>query len=537
MKKIFTLVTLMLLALSLVACTSETRVYTVTFDSRNDTVHTTQEVMNGSYAVEPKDPVKDGFIFKYWSLLLDGEPFKFAETKITKNITLYALWETPEEKPQTLLVERMNMVDVVTTEPARRNKSRMSTTSTLNLLGQTNYFQNFDFDTIVIYPGISSISVSVVINDPDYNFITLSYIQINGKKYSQYSEVKVKIDEITGENGDRSGLELTIPQIEVSDPTDGLYTVEVVRYFAKKESTNELSAPMNPEESLLSINLNELDGYHLYSDRETHQAALKTVEKLNNLLSILEYKQLGGVNKQYTMTALDAPANPIEQGISHILTYDLHVLLEEEVIHRTGSEHPHQVDLDLLNDLYGGGPKNGIMRPYYAWADYALINKKIEYNTLTKLSLNLFNKKESLANTEISLGDYELSIIVEQEARANVGYLDYRPNDETQEDHSIRLNQMGYTDHTIFLNQSIVLHDGTLFLNIYDFELLNDLEFYINTESNENMIALRYKGSKEHIIDIAIAEWNIEANLIPYSGTHVIDLKASYQWATQILPS
>ena len=76
--------------------TTEPPVYTVSFTGNgvSKTTHPAQRVQAGQYATQPKNPYYEGGDFTEW--LLDGEPFDFATTPITGNITLeagYALYE------------------------------------------------------------------------------------------------------------------------------------------------------------------------------------------------------------------------------------------------------------------------------------------------------------------------------------------------------------------------------------------------------------------------------------------------------------
>ncbi len=65
--------------------------YTVTFDSDGGTDVNTQEIKEGELAYySPLKPLKENYVFQYWSL--NGEEFDF-NTPITEDITLVAVWE------------------------------------------------------------------------------------------------------------------------------------------------------------------------------------------------------------------------------------------------------------------------------------------------------------------------------------------------------------------------------------------------------------------------------------------------------------
>ena len=68
--------------------------FKVTFNENNggDAV-SYYTVKRGETVSKPKDPIKEGYTFKYWSY--KGEEFDF-DTKITKNITLDANYDEIE---------------------------------------------------------------------------------------------------------------------------------------------------------------------------------------------------------------------------------------------------------------------------------------------------------------------------------------------------------------------------------------------------------------------------------------------------------
>ncbi len=68
---------------------------TVTFDSSGGSAVASQDLLANDTAIEPEDPVRDGFDFVGWQL--DGADFDFAAA-VSEDITLTAVWET--EKPK-----------------------------------------------------------------------------------------------------------------------------------------------------------------------------------------------------------------------------------------------------------------------------------------------------------------------------------------------------------------------------------------------------------------------------------------------------
>jgi len=68
-------------------------VYTVTFEAGDDASTVTPEVVTaGQPAVKPADPVKEGYIFKYWYKGSSAVAYNFDNT-VRQSFTLYALWE------------------------------------------------------------------------------------------------------------------------------------------------------------------------------------------------------------------------------------------------------------------------------------------------------------------------------------------------------------------------------------------------------------------------------------------------------------
>ena len=66
--------------------------YTVTFDTDEGTVPSTEEVSYGDKVTEPTtDPIRTGYTFAGWQLEGETTAFDF-NTPITGNITLKAIW-------------------------------------------------------------------------------------------------------------------------------------------------------------------------------------------------------------------------------------------------------------------------------------------------------------------------------------------------------------------------------------------------------------------------------------------------------------
>ena len=76
---------------------------TVKFDTNGGNEIASQTVTSNIKAAEPTKPTKDGYLFDGW--YTDGEftsEYDF-DTKVTKNITLYAKWTEIEKEPDNRL--------------------------------------------------------------------------------------------------------------------------------------------------------------------------------------------------------------------------------------------------------------------------------------------------------------------------------------------------------------------------------------------------------------------------------------------------
>lgn len=80
---------------------------TVVFDSCGGTAVETVTVKNKGTVQKPADPTREGYTFEYWAL--DGEKFDFS-TKITKDITLVAVWKEISTEPVKKIATPTNVV-------------------------------------------------------------------------------------------------------------------------------------------------------------------------------------------------------------------------------------------------------------------------------------------------------------------------------------------------------------------------------------------------------------------------------------------
>ncbi len=100
MKKTLTVLMMVLLAAMLIiSCDNkakepEVKTYTVTFSTgEGGSDIASQSIEEGKTATKPADPTRTGYVFVRWSATENGEKaFDFTNTKITADITIYAVW-------------------------------------------------------------------------------------------------------------------------------------------------------------------------------------------------------------------------------------------------------------------------------------------------------------------------------------------------------------------------------------------------------------------------------------------------------------
>ncbi len=79
----------------------EESVYKITFDPGNGEALFTEVVEKNKKAIRPKDPIREGYTFVYWTL--DDDSFSFNQ-KITEDITLVAKWRHDEAEVKECIV-------------------------------------------------------------------------------------------------------------------------------------------------------------------------------------------------------------------------------------------------------------------------------------------------------------------------------------------------------------------------------------------------------------------------------------------------
>ncbi len=110
--------------------------YTVTFydpDNAydNNTAQKPQIILKDQLAVQPPDPIKDGFTFDGWKTAAEnGQPFDFESTKITQITSIYASW-IDNTKPKHKVTIKVRLDD---TEWTNHNKTFMLKNSDNSLI-------------------------------------------------------------------------------------------------------------------------------------------------------------------------------------------------------------------------------------------------------------------------------------------------------------------------------------------------------------------------------------------------------------------
>ncbi|MGN1189697.1 MAG: leucine-rich repeat protein, partial [Candidatus Ornithospirochaeta sp.] len=100
MKRRMIVVAIVAFLMLFMACNPETPVqyHKVNYIGTDGKIMETHEVENGKTDTPPKDPVKEGYSLKGWSLNEDGEDLFNFNTPITSEITLYPVWKANSYK-------------------------------------------------------------------------------------------------------------------------------------------------------------------------------------------------------------------------------------------------------------------------------------------------------------------------------------------------------------------------------------------------------------------------------------------------------
>lgn len=228
----------------------ERKTITVTFDTNGGNTIPSQTISWGGKVSRPTNPSKYGYTFKAWHQN-DGTLFDF-NTEITKDITIYAYWESKEIQIRYSLDG--NIIDELTT---KANVGTIYKPSTNVLNGRENYS-----DKILLgytYNNGGKVNYNESITIPDNGNLTLNVVYVNNNSIKCEVSQTIKDKEcnqfdddfytnttgnitakITSENSSGSpSINCSISGSNTSSKNGNTYTVN-----SEKEGTNTISASM-----------------------------------------------------------------------------------------------------------------------------------------------------------------------------------------------------------------------------------------------------------------------------------------------------
>lgn len=163
LKKLFSVYILLLVSLLIVGCQPAVKeTFTVTFNVDGGSAVAAQTIEKGKLALEPEDPVKEGFSFVRWYVTDSGVAFDFT-TPITEDITINALWEAVVNNTALIEADIQNVSDNLVVSPyqlnlptrGKVNRSTIVWSTTSNYVTTTgfvlpiNYNDNTTTDAVV----------------------------------------------------------------------------------------------------------------------------------------------------------------------------------------------------------------------------------------------------------------------------------------------------------------------------------------------------------------------------------------------------
>lgn len=175
---------LLVLGIFLIAgCSCSKEKFTVTFDSNGGTYIEKQIVTKGDKVEKPKTPIKEGFLFDYWSL--DEEKYDF-NNEVQEDITLTAVWkENKKEEVKEVVTNNEEKDKIVCTNSCSNGyyldsstcaceKVRVSKVvvnkNEVNLINYDSYSINAS-----VYPS-SSLNKGLKYESSDKNILTVNEI-------------------------------------------------------------------------------------------------------------------------------------------------------------------------------------------------------------------------------------------------------------------------------------------------------------------------------------------------------------------------
>jgi len=92
--------------------------YTVTFDTKDGSSIPTQTILSGGVATRPANPTKGEYTFMNWYTESSCENLYDFSAKVTKSITLYALWQLGTETAPTVEIGGSSSIKITWTPPS-----------------------------------------------------------------------------------------------------------------------------------------------------------------------------------------------------------------------------------------------------------------------------------------------------------------------------------------------------------------------------------------------------------------------------------
>ena len=183
-KKIIALFFLLILAIPCFALSSVTALadnqpltHTVTFMVDGENFHTMEIVDGKKIMTLPETPLKNGSIFKFWGVEVDGQEelseFSFVSETITKDITLIAQWNVITKYYKVTFKVNGEVVNV---QEVEQGKSAVAPASPELPIGKELTGWDTDFDIVT-----ENLTVNAILSDKSYD---VTIYKFNGEEFS-----------------------------------------------------------------------------------------------------------------------------------------------------------------------------------------------------------------------------------------------------------------------------------------------------------------------------------------------------------------
>ena len=207
--------------------------HTIIFATDNGTVITTQMVGEGSKAIMPEPPTKDGYIFVGWTY--NGETYDF-NSNVTSNIKLEAKWHKIQEDVQTFIVSfnsegGTTIENQIVEKSSKAIKPAEPVKEGYSFKGWMLNENEYDFNKVVTED--ICLKASWEKNKEDNNIqVNNSTSNKNQEQTNSTNVVKVKTPKITegGRGGDATG---TIGLLLKLNSTEGITGIEIYSATSK----------------------------------------------------------------------------------------------------------------------------------------------------------------------------------------------------------------------------------------------------------------------------------------------------------------